>query len=148
VGSFGPCFLAQPELVTVRDVTFKMTFILKKPFDNKRDSKKYGKRNFPTKHKRFSRNNGTKGSKSKDRHSANTVKKSNLEVDNDDSDTVIQCFLCKQRGDHESSNCPNATATISLKNKKKNDFEARNEREDKKHPNLKITNSMYRCLYF
>jgi hypothetical protein len=27
VGSFGPCFLAQPELVTVRDVTFKMTFI-------------------------------------------------------------------------------------------------------------------------
>jgi hypothetical protein len=66
------------------------------------------------------------------------VEKSNLEVDNDDSDTIIQCFLCKQRGDHESSNCPNATATISLKNKKKNDFEARNEREDKKHPNLKI----------
>ena len=27
VGSFGPCFLAQPELVTVRDVIFKMTFI-------------------------------------------------------------------------------------------------------------------------
>ena len=30
VGSFGPCFLVQPELVISCDVTFNLTFIQKK----------------------------------------------------------------------------------------------------------------------
>ena len=109
------------------------------PFDNKRDSKnpkKFGKRNFPTKYKRSIRDKVS--SKTKDRHSVNTVANSNLEPNDDESEAVIQCFLCKQRGDHESTDCPNATATISLKNKKKTEFEAKNAREDKKNPHLKI----------
>ena len=50
-------------------------------------------------------------------------------------DNAIQCFLCHQRGDHKSSDCPNVASQVQYINRKFEEYKAQNDMEDRLHPN-------------
>ena len=49
----------------------------------------------------------------------------------------FQYFLCHQRNDHESKDCPNADCDIQFINRKFEDFKAQNDEEDRANPQKK-----------
>ena len=53
------------------------------------------------------------------------------------SEDSFQCFLCHQRNDHVSKDCPNADCEIQYINRKFEDFKAQNEVEDRANPQKK-----------
>ena len=102
---------------------------------------KWNKRRVQFDHKRHNKSNkdrNLRGNHQNKRYNAGNMT-TNSENDNaDDVTCITQCFLCHQRGDHESNTCPNADAQVKMRNNKYKNFQAQNASFDAKNPGIKV----------
>ena len=90
--------------------------------------------------KRGYKNNGPKYNKDQSNKpmTAGNVNSNKDDDSNNDSDHIIECYLCNQRNDHTSAECPNCDAEIKMKNNNYKMYQANNVDYDKNHPKAKI----------
>jgi len=48
----------------------------------------------------------------------------------------MQCYLCTQRNNHTSAECPNVTQNLTFHNDKWKQYRAENEQEDESNKNI------------
>jgi hypothetical protein len=56
----------------------------------------------------------------------------------DENDEITECFICHQRNDHKSSDCPNGDCEIKMANNQYKAYQATNMKFDKHNPKAKI----------
>ena len=58
-------------------------------------------------------------------------------ADADDKE-IVQCYVCHQRGDHDSNACPNGDVLITIKNDKFRAYGKKNAQDDARGPLKKL----------